>query len=437
MSSNDSFVFESTDRGLDSARAHARNGRLVEAESLYRHVLTQHPDQVEALRFIANAELSRGNAGEAVALLSRAVQADRSDTGALLELGMAYRNAQRMDEARSVLQLALEQGHGRNITARLMLANVLELDARPDVALLNYLRAIIDAQSSGQWIDAATTEPGLQNMVLHAMQYVVTHRRKLFDEALVPITKGIDVTRLSRIDAALANYLGEQPMPQASTDRRPTFLFLPDLGSERFLDNGLFDWLGTWSSQLTPLDAEAIACLDGANLGDEPAPLFSLKSMADRGHPAAAPRWAVLCQHGAFQDAVRQHAPRILELLDAAPLVRVPDYAPDVAVLELPPATRTPARYGRSNAFCTVVVAFSESASLRVTVDGKTRLLQSEGSLVLDPSFEFSLTATGAAPARAIILDVWNPKVTSIERDALAALATTAVAFDQRLQDLT
>jgi aspartate beta-hydroxylase len=435
------FSFESTDRTLDAARTHARNGHLADAESLYKKVLGEHPDQVEALRFTANAALSRGNASEAVALLSRAAQADRNDAGVLLDLALAYRVGRRLDEARSVLELALELSHGRNTTARLMLANILELDNRPDVALLNYFRAILDAQAAGQWLDDTTTEPGLRNTVRHAMQYVSTGRRSLFDGALAPLRKGINAARLGRIDTALAVYLLEQPRPTTSTDQRPSFLYVQGLGANRFIDSTSFAWLGEWATKVAALDVEAIACIDDAKQADTYVPAFSLEAMTatGSGNAAAAPpaaHWAVLYQRGALQDTIRRHAPRIFELLEAAPVVQIPDYAPDAVILALPEATHSPSNRGRTNAFCTVVVAFSGSSPLLVTVGQETRRLQAGETLVFDSSFGFSFSAAGDAQARALVFEIWNPNVSSVERDALAALAITATAFDRRLQDL-
>jgi aspartate beta-hydroxylase len=116
--------------------------------------------------------------------------------------------------------------------------------------------------------------------------------------------------------------------------------------------------------------------------------------------------------------------------------VQIPDYAPDAVILALPEATHSPSNRGRTNAFCTVVVAFSGSSPLLVTVGQETRRLQAGETLVFDSSFGFSFSAAGDAQARALVFEIWNPNVSSVERDALAALAITATAFDRRLQDL-
>ena len=440
MASDPPFSFESTTNSeLEIARTHVRQGNLADAERVYRQVAATQPDQVEALRFLANASLSRGEPGEAVAMLSRAAQANRNDTGVLMELGVAYRSAQRMDEARSVFEQALGPGHGRNTTARLLLANVYELDGRPEMALLHYFRAILDAQANGQWLSESTTDSGLRQLVKHAMRYVDTGRHDLFGSVLEPFRRGINAARLGRIDAALAIYLRERIETPADPRQQPTFLYVPDPGAACFLDAAAFDWLADWSTRSAFLDGEALACIGNPGEEDTVFSPFSLDAMtATSGTPRAAPageRRIPLCQRGIFQDTMRARAPQLSGMLDSVPLVRIPNYAPDVEVLALQPGTGTPARRGRSNAFCTIVVGFAGSAPLRVTVGGEPRQLHAGQALAFDSSFGFQYAA-GDAPVRALALEVWNPGLSPLERDALTALIAAVVEFDSRLQEL-
>ncbi|MGH8192436.1 MAG: tetratricopeptide repeat protein [Rhodanobacteraceae bacterium] len=439
MTSDPSFTFESTTNSeLEIARTHVRQGNLADAEQVYRQVAATQPDQVEALRFLANAALSRGNPGEAVALLSRAAKADRNDVGVLLELGVAYRSAQRMDEARSVFERATELSQGHNSTARLLLANVFELDDRPEMALPHYFRAILDAQAAGQWLNDSTTEPGLRQLVQHAMQYVTTGRRNLFHGALEPFRRGINAARLGRVDAALAAYLRDRTEPPADPRQQPTFLYIPDLGAKCFLDTASFDWLPGWSVRAATLGDEALACTTPAAETASP-PLFSLEAMKGGQNAVIAPaseQQVPLYRRGAFDDRIRNRAPRLSETIDLAPLVHIPKYGPDAAILVLHPGVRTTPRRGRTNAFCTIVVAFSGSSPLQVMVGGETRQMRAAESLAFDPSFEFEYAAVGDAQARALILDVWNPNISPLERDALTALTAAVVDFDARLRDL-
>jgi len=440
MTPEPSFTFDApTNSELEIARTHVRQGNLAEAERAYRSVATEQPNQVEALRFLANAALSRGDPGEAVALLSRAAQADRANIGVLLELGVAYRSAQRMDEARYVFERAMESSQGRNITARLLLAHTFELDGRSDMALLHYFRAILDAQANGQWLDDSTTEPGLRSLVRHAMQYVATGRRDRFAGVLEPFRHGINAARIGRIDAALAIYLRERTAAASDPRQRPTFLHLPDLDTPCFLDTASFGWLADWSVRASRLDGEARACVDHA---EEPVHLspFSLESMATSAGDGSArtgeARLAPLYQRGIFQDALRSRAPELSGMLESAPMVRITNYAPNASILALQPGAGIPPRYGRTNAFCMIAIAFSGSAPLEITVGGESRRLQAGESLAFDSGFEFGFTAIGSAPARALLFEVWNPGISQLERDALTALTGAVLDFDSQLQNL-
>ncbi|TAN06063.1 MAG: tetratricopeptide repeat protein [Rhodanobacteraceae bacterium] len=441
VASTPSTMFESTTNSdLEIARTHVRHGALAEAEQFYRRVANKQPEQVEALRFLANAALSRGEVSEAVTLLSHAVQVDRSNTWVLLELGVAYRSAQRMDEARSVFEAALESSHGTNTTARLLLANVYELDGRPEMALLQYFRAIIDAQTHGLWQNDSTTEPGLRQLVKHAMQYVDAGRHKLFDDALQPFRHGINVARLGRVDTALAVYLNERLATPADPHQRPTFLYVPDLGVTRFLDTSAFDWLCDWAARVvaTCRVGTLDRCIGSTAQEDTTPALFSLTALtttriadASGEHQRSVP----LYQRGIPQESIQSWPLGLRNLVDEAPLVRIPNYAPDVVVLDMPSGTTTSIRVGRTNAFCMIVVAFEGSAPLRVSVGGEAKQLHAGNALAFDPSFGFNYAASDG-PARALVVEVWNPGISSLERDALTALTTSVVDFDSRLQDL-
>src|SRR5690348_17054464 len=258
MSSDPQFTISASPRELENAHRLAREGRLGEAEAAFRRVLEAQPEQTEALRFLANAALSRGAAGEAVDLLNRAAAVDRNDAGVLMELGVAYRAADRRDESRYVLERALQVSNGRNTTARLLLANVLELDQRPELALAHYFRATLDAQRAGQWLGDDTTEPGVRPLVKHAMRYVIAGRRALFDEALQPVRQrgaGLD-----RVDRALSDYLRDAREPRADPRQKPTFLYVPDLGGTPFLDAARCAWLGEFVRRVAAANDEIAFC---------------------------------------------------------------------------------------------------------------------------------------------------------------------------------
>jgi len=87
--------------------------------------------------------------------------------------------------------------------SRLYLAQAQERLGQPDVALRNYFVAMKTAQGTGQWLNAATTAPGLRSRVEHAVNFVNQGRRRLFDQVLVPIRSRYGAGELARVENCL------------------------------------------------------------------------------------------------------------------------------------------------------------------------------------------------------------------------------------------
>lgn len=437
MSSDPGFIISTSPRELENAHRLVREGRLAEAEQAFRRVLETQPGQTEALRFLANAALSRGAAGEAIDLLNRAAVVDRNDVGVLMELGVAYRAADRRDESRYVLERALQASNGRSTTARLLLANVLELDQRAELALLHYFRSILDAQAAGQWLNDESTEPGLRQLVLHAMRYVAAGRHALFDAALQPERQR--GATLDRVERALADYLLEIREPRADLRQRPSFLYVPELGATPFLDVSRCGWLEEFLQHIATAGDEVIACLTtpGSTPASGASP-FSLGNLLAAQTPEApqSERRIPVYQRGLLHEGPRRQAPRLLAALAEAPMVHIARHGPDAELIELAAQARSGLRYGRTNSRCGVAVALPGSAPMRVLVGGEARALQPGQATLFDPSFGVEYANDGDAPARVLAFEIWHPDLSADERGALSALTTAVVDFDARVQDL-
>lgn len=429
---------------IATAREHVRRGDLPKAEQAYRRVLIESPDTLEALRFLGNAALAHGNPAEAVELLSRAAEAHRDNPEILVELGAAYRAGNRFDAARYVLERAIELRRGSYPAARLLLANVLEMDQRPDLSLLHYFKAILQAQSAGEWLDDRSTDPTLRQLVLHAMRYVSTERRSLFERALEPLRQNTSEFpgALSRIDRALGAYLRDQAETPTDPLQKPTFLFVPGLTTGKFIDNidnAAFPWLGECTRTVSGLASESASCAKAASEVLS-APIFSLDALLRPGAPVAerseeAAR-APVYQRGTLQEYAREGAPRLVAAVEAAPLVYIPRHGPDVEIISLRNRLRLPLAYGRSNARLAAIIGMRHSADMLIIVGGESRILRGGEAIVFDPSYGYEYAATSDELCQAVSFEIWHPDLSPIERTALISIATTAVEFDCRLQEL-
>ncbi|HEY2679348.1 MAG TPA: tetratricopeptide repeat protein [Steroidobacteraceae bacterium] len=359
---------------------------------------------------IAGQELREGRLAEAVNVLSRASKADPSNVDLLVRLGIAYRAADRLDAARYVLERAVRLAAGRHAVARLTLANVLELDQRPDLALMQYLLGLHEARAAGR--SSGDSEPDLASLLDRAARYVATGRRAWFERALQNTVHGA-VHCSRRIQQALAMYLEGRAPNIADRRQRPGPLHVPDIKTGCFLDRACFPWLDRAAALIAPCAGEMDACI-----------------------AAAGAAQVSVYQRGVLQYHARQHAPRLLRALAELPLAQISHEAPDVEIFALGAKARMPLQYGRANSRCRVIINCADGGALQVTVGGETRALEAGQSRVVDASFGIEYANPGANRGRALLAEVWHPELSGEEQGSLSALILAAIDFDMRLQEL-
>lgn len=92
---------------LAAAWEHHRHGRLSMAESMYRAILQRQPGNADALRLLGNVLRRTGRAGEALALLEKAVRIKGNVADNQMELGSVAAAAGRMEVAVAALTRAI------------------------------------------------------------------------------------------------------------------------------------------------------------------------------------------------------------------------------------------------------------------------------------------------------------------------------------------
>lgn len=422
-----------------AAREYVKQGKLQDAERAFRNVLATNPDHPEALRFLANAALARGNPAEAVNMLTKAVDSDRNDSGLLLELGIAYRAGQRLDAARYVFERVVTMGSDHRAPARLLLANVLELDQRPELALPQYFLAILEAQHAGRWLDDSTTDPGLRQLVRHAMDYVARERRALFERDLQRLRWDGALEPASRVNRALSIYLRERKELPADPFQKPTFLYVPDMETGRFLEARQFPWLNGCSQRMARLTSEVDACLNAAaaSSSSNPFGLDTLLGSAEtRAEPPKTPSLVSIYKRGTPAENADSCATQLMAILDSTPLVRIHRHGPDAEIVALDPGVTLPVSYGRTNSRVVVAICMETSADLDVVVGGERTVLEAGQTVIFDSTFGYEYSNRSTSPCRALTFEVWHPDLSRLEQKAIETLTATAVDFDASLQEL-
>ena len=126
---------------LSLAVTHHRQGRLEEAETLYRRILSVAPDQPDALHLLGVLGHQQGHGREAADLIRRSLAIEPEQPAALTNLGNVLLAQKRLEEAAEAYRsaIALQPGHA---DAHCNLGVVLRALGDPANAEIAYRRAI-------------------------------------------------------------------------------------------------------------------------------------------------------------------------------------------------------------------------------------------------------------------------------------------------------
>jgi len=316
--------------------------------------------------------------------------------------------------------------------ARLRLGFDFERKGRDDLALLAYYRAIVDAQRRGCWLDARTTAPELVDRVRHAMRFVKTGRRRLFDQALAPLIANHGLAALQRVEDCVALHVGERRGGSPDSRQQPSYLYFPGLPPAPWLDRSLFPWIAGLELETALIREELRQVLPRTEHSER---VFADDAQECGGLTGTrgAPSWSgfYFWRHGERREDNHRQCPGTSRALEALPLVELRDQAPEVMFSVLTPGTHILPHRGVTNArvVCHLPLIVPEGCALVV---GGERHVWREGEVVVfDDTFEHEAWNRGTDTRVVLIFDVWNPHLTAAEREAVIALVGVIDEFNR------
>jgi aspartate beta-hydroxylase len=367
--------------------------------------------------------LATGDALGARGVLQRLVAAVPGRVDYWLSLAAVLRVLRQPAEELAVLDraLVLEPTH---LVVLLQKASVLELMNKPRAAAMIYANALQTLPTG------ARLAAPIAAHVAHARQRVAENSRKLgavIDARLAalnvpPAAAG---ARL-RFDRSMDRLLGRQRV----FNPEPTFLLFPFLSNYEFHPRDAFPWLERLEAATDLIRDELLAVL--ASDAEEIEPYIAyreglpLNQWRELNHSR---RWGAyfLWNQGALLPAHAQGCPRTVEALRALPQVDVAGHGPTAFFSILEPRTRIPSHTGVTNTRLTVHLPLIVPPGCRFRVGGETREWRVGTAWVFDDTIEHEAWNDSDAPRAILIFDVWNPQLTTLERD-LVREATVALA---------
>lgn len=312
-------------------------------------MIEQHPEDVTALSAAALAALRRKEFRRARALLEHAARLAPENADTQYLLGRAREGLGDVIGALAADEAATRLAPERAVL-RLHYAFGLELQGDRGRSVLQFTRAIRDAQSQGHWNDAASTPPALRARVEHAVMAVRRGQRALFDQLAEPLVRRYGRSALQRVFAATRIYVGEQQPVYADCRQRPSFFYIPDLPPSPYFDRRLFAWIADYEQRYDEIKRELQALLPAA-AGERVFGSDALESENLRGYDAT-PSWTgyYFYRHGERRENHCAACPATAAALDAIALIRIPAHGPEVLHSVFAPGTHLLPHRGVTNA---------------------------------------------------------------------------------------
>ena len=411
-----------------------KNGDVMLAEQYFARLLEVQPDNLEALQFLASRHLVSGNAPRALAMLLTAEQLQPASPNILHQLGTVQMAVGDWPGAVVSLRhcVALERDM---FVARLRLGMALEELGDTHGALLAYFGAVNAAQAQGRWMSDATTAPGLQEAVKHAIRFIDAGRRHTFDAVLEPLRQRYGRSELARVEQCLAIYLDEQPANLPDPRQRPKFLYFPGIPSQPYYPTARFPWQADLEAATEIVREELLAVL----AENQPLlPFLGEKSPEElKGHlrssstqPAAWDAY-FFYRHGDRFDEHCARCPRTTALLDSLPLVRIRDHAPETLFSVLKPGTHILPHRGVTNTRLVTHLPLIVPSDCAINVGGELHEWQEGRCVTFDDTFEHEAWNRSDTTRVVMILDSWNPDLTEVERVAVTDLVEAIGDFNR------
>ncbi len=411
---------------LEAARAHARAGRIAQAETSYRDTLKSAPDTPEALNFVGVCALARGELADAQRMLERAAELEPQQPEIWKSLGLVQLAAKRGADALAAFDhaLTLDPNH---FVARLHRGAALERLGRTHDAVTSYYGAIVAAQNRGQWRSEASTPPGLRTAVLHAIRYVNENRRRLFLDLLSPLRQRYGADALRRVEQGLLIYLGDLPANYPDPRQFCKFFYVPGLRTQPYFECELFPWHADLEKHTDVIREELLGVL-ADNCGIEPflgtddAKLLEEQKLL-RGERGDA-RWDAFFfhRHGEVFEQNARRCPRTTQVLNSLPLVYIREHAPEVLFSLLTPGSHILPHHGVTNTRLVTHLPLIVPENCAIRVGGVEHVWQEGCCVTFDDTFEHEAWNRSDKLRAVMILDSWHPDLTEAEREAIALL---------------
>jgi len=390
---------------------------VAEAQKLVDMALVRAPHHPLVLNAAGGHMQRTGNSAKARELYERALAVDPKSRVLWLNLATACRSlGDRATEGAALERaLALEP---RYVAALLHKGDLMERLGNPKAAALAFTAAL-DSIAPG-----ASVPQQLAPALAHAREVIAANTRALeqfLEGELEPVRKLHATESQHRYDACHDIVLGKR-RAYTSQSKYTHFPYLPAI---EFFPREDFPWLGLLEEATEDIAAEALAVLNSGPEDFSPYVNVPAGMPVDEWAPLnRSMNWSIysLWHDSSPLPANQAACPKTAAVLAKLPMCDIPDHAPGAYFSVLKPHTRLPPHAGTTNTRSIVHLPLVIPPGCRFRVGSEVRSWEKGKAWVFDDTIEHDAWNDSDQIRIILIFDIWNPLLTSAERDLVRAM---------------
>ena len=373
----------------------------------------------------ARRSMAVGDFATAQATLLKVLALDNRSIPGWLNLAAARRQLDDIEGAFAALREALRL-EPRNFHALLM--NGALLDRRGNVkAAASAYGAALANKPPDQYLDPPTLQAVQRAHEVHS-QYT----RELSDFIRTRVGDGQgrrSPAARKRIDAFIDTTLRTRKRYQ----QEPLEYYFPGLAPIEFYERDEFPWLPQFEAATPEIQKELAAIVREDQAGFEPYIHYDdhlpLDQWRELNH---SPRWSAFhfYERGERIEERCRRAPATMEAVSKLPQAQVPLRSPSALFSVLQPGTRIPPHTGIANFRLVVHLPLIVPPGCGFRVGGETREWRTGEGWVFDDTIEHEAWNDSDETRIILICDIWNPRLTEDEREAIGQIIAATDAFN-------
>ena len=136
-------------------------------------------------------------------------------------------------------------------------------------------------------------------------------------------------------------------------------------------------------------------------------------------------------RHGSAVVENQQKCPRTASVLENLPLVRIREHAPEICFSVLTPGTHILPHHGVTNTRLVLHLPLIVPAGCNLVVGGESHAWEKGRCVVFDDTYLHEAWNRGDSTRVVMIMDVWNPYLSEVERLAITELVGVIGDFNR------